>query len=89
MMVGGELRMRRAGDQAGQVPGARLALLLELPQPPVVTLDLLPELGVLHHGALLVKLEAADPVKSLKVEPAFPPDTDTVEDERGAEVNLK
>ena len=89
MMVGGELRMRRAGDQAGQVPGARLALLLELPQPPVVTLDLLPELGVLHHGALLVKLEASDPVKPLKVEPALPPDTDAVEDERGAEVDLK
>ena len=89
MVVGGELRMRGAGDQARQVPGPRLALLLKLPQPPVITLDLLPELGVLHHGALLVKLEAADSVQSLKVEPALPPDTDTVEDERGPEVNLK
>ena len=89
MMVGGELRMRRAGHQPRQVPRARLALLLELPEPPVVALDLLPKLGVLHHGALLVELEAADPIKSLKVEPALPPDTHTVEDERGAEVNLK
>lgn len=88
-MVGGELRVRGAGDQAGQVPGPGLALLLELTEPPVVALDLLAELGVLHHGALLVELEAADPVKSLKVEPAFPPDTHTVEDERGAEVNLE
>ena len=89
MMVGGELRMARAGDQARQVSGPRLALLLKLSQPPVVTLDLLAELGVLNHGALLIELEAADPVKSLKVEPALPSDADTIEDEGGAEVNLK
>ena len=87
--MGGELGVAGGGDQPRQVSRPRLALLLELPQPPVVTLDLLPELGVLHHGALLVKLEAPDPVQSLKVEPALPPDTDSVEDERGPEVNLK
>lgn len=89
MMVGRELRMSSAGDEPRQVAGPRLALLLKLPQPPVVTLHLLPELGVLHHGALLVKLEAAHPVQPLEVEPALPPDTDTVEDKRGAEVDLK
>ena len=82
MVVGGELRMRRAGDQARQVPGPRLALLLELPQPPVVGLHLLPQLGVLNHRVLVVKLKTSDPVQPLEVQPAFPSDANTIEDKR-------
>ena len=89
MMVGRELRMPSAGHKPRQVSGPGLALLLKLPQPPVIALHLLPELLVLLHSVHLVKLEAAHPVQPLEVEPAFPPDTDTVEDKRGAEVDLK
>ena len=42
MMMGGELGVAGAGDQPRQVSRPRLALLLELPQPPVVALHLLP-----------------------------------------------
>ena len=35
-----------------------------------------------------VQLQAADPLQLLQVEPASPPDTDAVEDEATADVNL-
>ena len=82
MVMGGELRMRGAGDQARQVPGPRLALLLELPQPPVVRLHLLPQLGVLDHRVLVIKLKTSHPVQPLEVQPAFPSDANTIEDKR-------
>ena len=47
------------------------------------------KLGVLDHCILLVKLEAADPVEALEVEPASPPDANTVQDHRGFQVQLQ
>ena len=92
MVVGGELgvaRARRAAaDEAGQVARPRLALLLELAQPPVVALHLVPQLSVLHHRALVVELEAAHAVQPLQVQPALPPHAHAVEDERCSEVDL-
>jgi len=87
VVVGGELAVL-GGDEAGKVTGSRLRLLLKLPQSPVVRLNLFSKLGVLDHGILLVELEAADPVEALEVEPASPPDANTVQDHRGFQVQL-
>ena len=46
------------------------------------------QLGILDHGILLIKLEAANSVKALEVEPASPPDANTVQDHRGFQVQL-
>ena len=81
--------MTRAADQASQVAGGRLVTFLDLPQPPVVELHLLPQLGVLYHGVLLVILQTAHSVQSLQVHPAFPSDTDTVQDEWSFQVDLE
>ena len=89
MVVGRELRVTRAADEASQVAGGGLVPLLDLPQPPVVKLHLLPQLGVLYHGVLLVILQAAHAVKSLQVHPALPSDTDTVQDEGSFQVDLE
>ena len=89
MVVRRELGVARAADQAGQVAGGGLVTLLDLPQPPVVQLHLLPQLGVLYHGVLLVILQAAHAVQSLQVHPALPSDTDTVQDEGSFQVDLE
>ena len=81
--------MARAADEASQVTGGGLVTLLDLPQPPVVKLHLLPQLGVLYHGGLLVELQTAHPVQPLQVQPALPPDTDSVQDEGGFQVDLE
>ena len=81
--------MTRAADQASQVAGGRLVTFLDLPQPPVVELHLLPQLGVLYHGVLLVILQAAHTVQSLQVHPALPSDTDAVQDQWSFQVDLK
>ena len=81
--------MARAADEASQVAGGGLVPLLDLPQPPVVKLHLLPQLGVLYHGVLLVILQAAHSVQSLQVHPALPSDTDTVQDEWSFQVDLE
>ena len=81
--------MAGAAHEAGQVTGGRLVPLLDLPQPPVVQLHLLPQLGVLYHGVLLVILQAAHSVQSLQVHPALPSDTDTVQDEGSFQVDLE
>ena len=81
--------MTRAAHEASQVTGGRLVTLLDLPQPPVVKLHLLPQLGVLYHGVLLVILQAAHAVQSLQVHPALPSDTDTVQDEWSFQVDLE
>ena len=81
--------MAGAAHEAGQVTGGRLVPLLDLPQPPVVKLHLLPQLGVLYHGVLLVILQAAHAVQSLQVHPALPSDTDTVQDEWSFQVDLQ
>ena len=47
------------------------------------------QLGILDHGILLIKLEAANSVKALEVEPASPPDANTVQDHRGFQMQLK
>ena len=88
-MVGGELGVAGACHQPRQVSGGRLVPLLYLPEPPVVQLHLLPQLGVLYHGSLLVELQTAHPVQPLQVQPALPPDTDAVQDEGGFQVDLK
>ena len=54
-----------------------------------MSLHLLAQLGVLHHGVLLVELEAADPVEALEVEPASPPDANAVQDHRGFQMQLQ
>ena len=81
--------MTRAAHQASQVTGGGLVTLLDLPQPPVVKLHLLPQLGVLYHRGLLVKLKAADTVQPLQVQPAFPSDAHTVQDKGSFQVDLK
>ena len=81
--------MAGASHQPRQVSGGRLVSLLYLPEPPVVQLHLLPQLGVLYHGGLLVELQTAHPVQPLQVQPALPPDTDSVQDEGGFQVDLK
>ena len=78
----------RGAHQPRQVSRPRLALLLELSQPPVVALDLLPQLAVLDGGRVLVKLQAAHAVESLQVDPALPSDAHAVQDEGGADVDL-
>ena len=81
--------MAGARHQPRQVPGRRLVPLLYLPEPPVVKLHLLPQLGVLYHRGLLVKLKAADTVQPLQVQPAFPSDAHTVQDKGSFQVDLK
>jgi len=77
-----KLGMTSGGHEASQVSRPRLALFLELPEPPVVGLHLLPQLGVLDHRVLVVKLQTPHPVQPLEVKPTFPSDANTIEDKR-------
>lgn len=63
-------------------------LVLEVPQPLVVALDLVAQRGVLDGGALLVQLEAAGAVQALQVDPASPPHAHAVHDESGHDMGL-
>ena len=54
-----------------------------------MSLHLLAQLGVLHHGVLLVELKAADAVKTFEVEPAAPSDAHSVQDHRRLQVQLQ
>ena len=50
---------------------------------------LLSQFGILHHGVLLVKFEAADSVQAFEVEPASPPDAHSVQDHRRFQMELQ
>ena len=54
-----------------------------------MSLHLLAQLGVLHHGVLLVELKAADAIKTFEVEPAAPSDAHSVQDHRRLQVQLQ
>ena len=54
-----------------------------------MSLHLLAQLGVLHHGVLLVELKAADAVKTFEIEPAAPSDAHSVQDHRRLQVQLQ
>ena len=54
-----------------------------------MSLHLLAQLGVLHHGVLLVELKAADAIKTFEIEPAAPSDAHSVQDHRRLQVQLQ
>lgn len=72
-----------------QLTRSGLGVLLEVLDPAVVRLHRVPHDGVLEVGGLLVELDAAHAVQPLEVHVAFPTDTDSVEDEWRADMNLE
>lgn len=66
----------------------RPLLLLEVSQPLIVTLQLIPEQRVLLGAALLVVLQTPDPVQAVQVDPSSPPDAHSVHDQMRSQVHL-
>ena len=64
-------------------------LLLEEPQSVIVTIDLNSQFGVLAGRRLFVKLETADAVQTLKIDPSAPRHAHSVHYQMGSQVNLK
>jgi len=88
VVVRGELGGMLGRDKSGKVPRSSFRLLLKLSQSTVVRLNLFSKLGILNHGIFLVKLKTSNPIQPLEVEPAPPPDANTIQDHRSFQVQL-
>lgn len=72
----------------GSVVSVGSLLIFEIPQSLIVSIDLLPQDVIFMDGPSLIVLKTADAVQSLQIDPAAKPNTDTVHDEWGLDVNL-
>lgn len=66
----------------------RPLLLFKVPQPLIVSFDLIPKKGIFVGSTFSVQLETTSSIQTLQVQPSSPYDANSIHDEAGHQMNL-